>query len=69
MENKSFVQNRMACVMREGKAKFKRAIVLDEVEMEEEEQEEEEEEEEVVEEKEEEEDKLHCTECMNNVIS
>jgi hypothetical protein len=30
MENKSFVQNRMACVTSEAKAKFKRAIVLDE---------------------------------------
>lgn len=37
MENKSFVQNRMACVMRAAKAKFKRAAVLDVVEVEEEE--------------------------------
>lgn len=32
MENKSFVKNKMACVMSEAKAKFKRAILLDEVE-------------------------------------
>jgi hypothetical protein len=32
MENKSFVQNRMPCVTREAKAKFRRVIVLDEVE-------------------------------------
>jgi hypothetical protein len=35
MENKGFVQNRMACVMREAKAKFERAIALQEVEEEE----------------------------------
>ena len=36
MENKSLVKNGMACVMREAKAKFKRAIVMEEVEEEEE---------------------------------